>query len=267
MRRNRWVALTFLAFVFFGAWIFPEISPYSYDEIHLLHKNGPPSSLFWWGSDELGRDVFTRCWWGARISLFVGVAAALLDGILGILYGGSCVLFGKKWDAVFLRFLDILSSIPYLLLVILLTVILGTGLSTILLAMTITGWVSMARMARGQFRQLLHMEYVQAAHSLGASKWHLLFWHLLPNAAGPLLANMTLTIPAAIFTEAFLSFVGLGVQAPQASWGGMLHDSLGALRYYPWRALFPALLLTMTMLSLHFVGNHLRNTLDPKTPT
>ncbi len=242
----------------------PWISPYSYSEIHLHLKNTPPSAKFWFGSDELGRDVFTRVWWGARISLFIGFSAAIIDGIIGVLYGSLAAYLGGKTDECMMRFCDILYAIPYLLVVILLTLVRGSGILTILIAMTCMGWINMARICRAQVLQIKALDFVTAAKSMGASHARILFVHLIPNALGPIIATMTLTIPAAIFTEAFLSFIGLGVQAPAASWGVMVSDALGAMRYYPWRLLFPSVMITLTIFSFNVLGNALRDTLDPR---
>jgi oligopeptide transport system permease protein len=163
-----------------------------------------------------------------------------------------------------MRLCDILQSIPYLLIVILLTVIRGPGITTLLIAMTLTGWINMARISRAQILQLLQKDYITAARALGASPARILFFHLIPNAMGPLIATATLTVPTAIFTEAFLSFLGLGIQAPAASLGVMLSDGLGALRYYPWRLFFPAAFITSIMLIFNVLGNSLRDALDPK---
>jgi oligopeptide transport system permease protein len=246
------------------ALIGPFISGYSYSEIHLNLKNTPPGALFWFGSDELGRDLFTRIWWGARISLFVGITAAFIDMMIGVLWGSIAAHSGGKLEEFMMRIADILYAIPYLLVVILLTVIRGTGIGTILIAMCFTGWINMARIVRGQILQLKELDYITAARAIGASYLRILFRHLIPNAIGPIVATMTLTIPTAIFTEAFLSFLGLGIQAPAASWGVMVNDGLSAMRYYPWRLFFPAFMITLTMISFNVIGNALRDALDPR---
>ncbi len=260
---KRFAILT-LALLFFMALIGPWLTPYSYSDIQLDLKNTSPCAQFWFGSDELGRDMFTRIWWGARISLFVGVTAAVIDMIIGVLWGSIAAYAGGKLEEWMMRICDILHSIPYLLVVILLTVIRGTGILTLLIAMTITGWINMARICRSQILQLKQLDYVTAARAIGASNPRILFRHLIPNAMGPIIAAMTLTIPTAIFTEAFLSFLGLGIQAPVASWGTMLGDGVGAMRYYPWRLFFPALMITLTMFSFNLLGNALRDALDPR---
>jgi len=242
----------------------PLVSNHPYYETNLPLKNMSPSKQFWFGTDDLGRDMFTRTAWGARISLFVGICAALIDLFIGVLWGGVAALLGGRIDNLLMRTADILYAIPYLLVVIMLMVVMGSGLIPILIALTITGWIGMARIVRGQLLQLREQEYIQAAQVLGAGQFRILFKHLIPNAMGPIIVTMTLTIPVAIFTEAFLSFLGLGVQAPMASWGTMASDGLPALRYYPWRLFFPALFISITMLAFNLVGDGLRDSIDPK---
>jgi oligopeptide transport system permease protein len=239
----------------------PLFSSHSYYEIHLQLKNQPPSRTLWF---ELGRDIFTRCWWGARISLFVGVSASLIDLVVGVLYGACAALFAGRLGEGLMRIADILSSIPYLLVVILLMMIFGSGLTSILLALTLTGWINMARIVRGQILQTKACDFVLAAVACGASRKRILFQHLIPNAVAPIIVTLTLTIPSAIFAEAFLSFLGLGVQAPIASWGTMANDGLPALKYYPWRLFFPAIFISISMLSFNMLGDALRDALDPR---
>jgi len=246
------------------ALIGPSLTPYSYFETHLSLKNTPPCKEFWFGTDELGRDIFTRICFGARISLFVGVAASCIDLVIGVIYGAFAALFGGKTEEYMMRFIDILHSIPHLLIVILLMVVLGQGIGTIVIALTITGWIKMARIVRGQTRQISQMDFVKASKVLGANKWHILQKHILPNCIGPICITLTLTIPSAIFAEAFLSFLGLGIEAPIASWGSMVNDALSALRSYPWRLFFPAAFITVTLLGFYLVGEALREALDPR---
>lgn len=259
-----WVSLTILGFLAIFALIGPWLSSYGYDEIHLSQKNSPPDSIFWFGSDELGRDLFTRIWWGARISLFIGAAAAVIDLSVGIFWGSVAAIFGGKIEEAMMRICDILYAIPYLLVVILLTVVLGSGIKTLLIAMTCTGWIGMARMIRGQILQIKSLDYVTAARSMGGSATHILLYHLLPNAVGSIIATATLTIRTAILTEAFLSFLGLGIQAPAASWGMMISDGLSGMRYYPWRLAFPSAMIILTMLALHLLSDAIRDASDPR---
>lgn len=258
------LSLLFLLSITFGAIFFPLFSPYTYYEAVLSAKNLPPSFLHLFGTDELGRDIFVRIWYGARISLSVGIAAAVIDLFLGVLWGGAAAMARGRTDEILMRIADILYAIPYLLKVILFMVVMGSSVITIIFAMSLTSWMNMARIVRGQILQLKELEYAQAARSLGASQSRVFFYHLLPNAMSAILVTVTLTIPTAIFTEAFLSFLGLGVQVPIASWGTMANDGLPAMKYYPWRLFFPALFISCTMLSFNLLGDALRDFLDPK---
>ena len=245
----------------------PLLSTYTYYDIDLAHKNQPPSWEHWFGTDDLGRDLFTRIWYGARISLFVGIAAASIDLCIGMLWGGIAALWGGKVDETMMRFVDVLSAIPSLLVIIALMVVIGPGLHTIILALSLLGWMTMARVVRGQLINLKTQGYVLAAHALGAGFWRILLRHLFPNAVGPILVTLTLTIPSAIFAEAFLSYLGLGVQAPIASWGTMASEGLPALEYYPWRLFFPAGLISLTMLAFNALGDGLNDAFGFATHT
>lgn len=258
------IGLTVLTLLLLMAIIGPFLSGYTYYDTNLANNNQPPSAHHWFGTDDLGRDMFTRVWYGARISLFVGVTAAIVDLIVGVIWGGVAALGGRRTDELMMRTADILYGLPYMLSVIMLMVVLGSGLVPIIIAMTIIGWIPMSRIVRGQLLQLRELEYVQAAVALGASFPRILFKHLIPNAMGPIIVTMTLTVPSAIFTEAFLSFLGLGIQAPVASWGTMAADGLPAMKYYPWRLFFPAAFISLTMLAFNLVGDGLRDALDPR---
>jgi oligopeptide transport system permease protein len=258
------IGLGLLILLFTMAVIGPWLTTYTYYGIQLDLKNSPPSATFWFGSDDLGRDIFTRVWYGARISLFVGISAAIIDVIIGVIWGGIAGLAGGRIDETLMRCADILHGLPYILVVILLILITGTGLVPILLALTVIGWIPMARIVRAQALQLKSQDYVLAARALGASFGRILFRHILPNAMGPIIVTMTLTIPIAIFVEAFLSFLGIGIQAPIASWGTMASDGVMAMQYYPWRLFFPALLISITMLAFNMLGDGLRDALDPR---
>lgn len=252
-------AMLILCVILFCAIFIPLFSQYTYFDIDLLVANQAPSQAHWFGTDDLGRDIFVRLWYGARISLFIGVAAALIDLTIGMLWGGVAALAGGKIDEMMMRIADILYSIPSLLIIISLMVVLGPGLLTILIALSLLGWITMARVVRGQLLQLKQQGYVMAARGLGAGFWRILFKHLLPNALGPIIVTLTLTIPSAIFTEAFLSYLGLGVQAPIASWGTMASEGLPALEYYPWRLFFPAGLICLTILAFNLIGDGLND--------
>lgn len=266
-RRNKlaMVAFIFLLLLFTLAICAPLFSPHTYYETHLSIKNTPPCRSHLFGTDELGRDLFTRIWFGARISLLVGIGAASIDLIVGVLFGAIAAMSSKKTENFLMRSADVIYSIPHLLLVILLTVIIGPSLLSIVLALTMTGWIKMARIIRGQVLMLRQMDFITAAVALGANKKRILFKHLIPNCAGQILVVTTLTIPLAIFSEVFLSFLGLGVQAPIASWGTMASDGLSALKPYPWRLFFPASFISMTLLCFSLVGEGLRDALDPRS--
>lgn len=266
LRQNRLAmgALFFLLILSLLSIIGPFISSTAYYQTHLPLKNTPPGSLFWMGSDDLGRSILCRCLYGARISLFIGVAAALIDMCIGVLYGAVSGFIGGKVDEWMMRVADIFHSLPRLIIVIMLMVLLGQGIFTIILSMTLTGWINMARIVRGQILQLKQEEFVLAARAMGASPFRCLFYHLIPNTFGSIITTMTLTIPTAIFTEAFLSFLGLGVPAPEASLGTMAADGLPAFRYYPWRLFFPSLFISTTLLAFNLLGDNMRDAFDPR---
>ncbi len=242
----------------------PFLSGHLYDSIEFSKSNLPPSRAFWFGTDDMGRDLFTRVCYGARISLFVGMAAALIDMVIGVIWGSLAGFCGGLTDLFMMRLADILFSLPYLLVVILLLVILGPGLLSLLMAMTIIGWITMARIVRGRVLQIKEQDYILAAKALGARWPRVLFRHILPNASGEIIVTLTMTIPAAIFAEAFLSFLGLGIKAPMASWGTLASEGLPALGSYPWRLFFPAVFISATLLSFNLIGEGLRDIYDVK---
>ncbi|PLS16187.1 diguanylate cyclase [Bacillus sp. M6-12] len=257
--------LIFLIVLTIMAIIGPLISPHSAGDQSLLNQNKPPSGDHWFGTDELGRDVFTRTWHGARVSLFVGVVAALIDFIVGIIYGGVAGYKGGRADNIMMRFIEVLYGLPYLLVVILLAVVMGPGLSTIIVALSVTGWIGMARIVRGQVLQMKNYEFILASKTFGTKTSRIIRKNLLPNTMGPIIVQLTLTVPSAIFAEAFLSFLGLGIQAPHASWGVMLNDSLSViLSGHWWRLFFPAFFISLTMFAFNVLGDGLQDALDPK---
>ncbi len=246
--------------------------PYSPSKQSLTQGNLSLSSKHWFGTDDLGRDVWSRTWAGARISLIIAFSAALIDLVIGVLVGGiSGYMVGRskigdRIDSVLMRIVEILYGIPYLLVVILLMVIMKPGLGTMILALSITGWVGMARIVRGQVLQLKQQEFILAAEKLGKSHWIIILKHFIPNMMGIIIVNLTFTIPHAIFAESFLSFLGLGVQAPSASWGTMANDSLGViLSGQWWRLFFPGLMISLTMFAFNAFGDGLQDALDPKS--
>ena len=242
----------------------PMLSPYSYSDQSLSEANQPPSAAHWFGTDNLGRDLATRVCYGARISLSIGIVASLINLGIGVLYGGISAYFGGRIDSVMMRIVDILYGIPLLLYVILLMVVLKPGLLNVFLALGLVYWLRMARIVRAQVLGLKELEYILAARVLGASHQRLILGHLLPNSLGPIIITLTLSIPEAIFTEAFLSFIGLGVSAPMASWGVLASEGVVTLRSYPFQLLSPAIAISLTMLGFNFLGDGLRDALDPR---
>ncbi|WP_227394685.1 ABC transporter permease [Jeotgalibacillus aurantiacus] len=257
--------LVFLIGLAFMAIFGPMMTPHSPTTQVLPNQNMAPSSTHWFGTDNLGRDVFARTWYGARISLFVGLMAALIDFFIGIIYGGIAGYKGGRTDNVMMRIVEILYGLPYLLVVILLLVVMGPSLATIIVALTVTGWIGMARIVRGQVMQIKNYEFVTASQSFGAKTSRIIRKNLLPNTMGPIIVQMTLTVPTAIFAEAFLSFLGLGIQAPHASWGVMANDALGVIiSGHWWRLFFPAFFISVTMFAFNVLGDGLQDALDPK---
>ncbi|WP_244191499.1 ABC transporter permease [Brevibacillus fortis] len=249
----------------------PNLVPYSYSDQSLLTKNQEISAEHWFGTDELGRDMFARTWYGARISLTIGIVAAFIDLVIGVTVGGIAGYMagrgkrGDRIDTLIMRIIEILYGLPYLLVVILLMVVMEPGMLTIIIALSATGWVGMARLVRGQILQLKNQEFILAAQVLGAKFSRILLKHLIPNTFGVIIVNLTFTIPSAIFAESFLSFLGLGVQAPVASWGTMTNDGLGVILTGDWwRLFFPALMISLTMFAFNVFGDGLQDALDPR---
>jgi len=217
-----------------------------------------------WGSDSLGRDVFIRVMYGARMSLLVGVIAAIVNFVIGVLYGGIAGFCGGRVDNIMMRIVDTISSIPMMLYVILLMVVLGPGLQSIIIAMGLTHWVGMARIVRSQVLSMREQEFVLAATLLGVPSRKILTRHLIPNAMGPIMVSITMQIPSAMFTEAFLSFIGLGVSKPKASWGALANAALPGLYTNPYQLFYPALIMSITILALNLFSDGLRDSLDPR---
>lgn len=265
------VGFTLIVLMVLMALIGPHLVPYSYSDQSLLTANQELSAEHWFGTDELGRDMFSRTWYGARISLIIGITAALIDLVIGVTVGGIAGYMagrgkrGDRIDTVIMRLIEVLYGLPYLLVVIMLMVVMEPGIVTIIIALSATGWTGMARLVRGQILQLKNQEFIMAAQVLGAKFPRILLRHLIPNTIGVIIVNLTFTIPSAIFAESFLSFLGLGVQAPIASWGTMTNDALGVILTGDWwRLFFPALMISLTMFAFNVFGDGLQDALDPR---
>ena len=252
------IAILFLAI--FG----PMFSKYEYDAQNYMEINEFPSLNHFFGTDNFGRDIFVRVLYGARISLAVGFLASFISLFIGVIYGGISGFSGGKIDNIMMRIVDVIYSVPMMIYVILLMVVVGSGLKSIFITLGISYWAPMARIVRAEILRLKNEEFILAAKVIGASPKRILLRHLIPNAMGPILVTLTFSIPGAIFTEAFLSFVGLGVSAPMASWGVLSNDAIGSLAIYPYQLFFPASAISITILAFNFLGDGLRDALDPK---
>ena len=244
--------------------IMPLVSPYTYDSSDYLNMNASPSWAHPCGTDQLGRDQFIRIMYGARISLSIGFVAAAINFVIGVIYGGLAGYIGGRLDMVLMRIVDILSSLPSLLYIVLIMLIFGSNMGSVILALCFTSWIGTARVVRSEVMYLKHSEYVLASRLAGGRTWHLLINHLIPNAMGPIIVSTAFLIPSAIFSEAFLSFLGIGIQAPQASWGSLANAAIPVMEMYPHLMLFPVLAICVTMFSFNFIGDGLRDALDPR---
>ncbi|NBX67890.1 MAG: ABC transporter permease subunit [Proteobacteria bacterium] len=242
----------------------PWIAPYGFETQNLELTLARPSFAHWFGTDNLGRDLFTRILYGGRISMAVGIIASLISVVVGVIYGAISGYLGGKTDTILMRIVDILYALPFIFMVIILMVYFGRNILLLFVALGLTQWLTMARITRGQVISLKQKEFVDAARSVGVKTRYIILKHLIPNTLGPVIVYLTLTIPSVILEEAFLSFLGLGVQAPMASWGTLISSGVEVMEIAPWILLFPALMLSLTLFSLNFLGDGLRDALDPK---
>ena len=254
------VLLTVLFLAIFG----PLFSPYTYDQQNMALRNAPPSAAHFFGTDKMGRDIFVRILYGARISLGVGLMAAIVNLILGTIYGGIAGYAGGKTDMIMMRIVDIIYSVPSMLYIVLIMLWLGAGVTSIMIGISITCWIGMARIVRQEVKSLKEQEFTMAAYVLGASPKRILLKHLLVNAMGPIIVNVTLQVPQAIFTEAWLSFLGVGISAPKASWGTLCEAARELIQVYPMQTIYPLVAICITIISFNFVGEGLERALDPK---
>lgn len=290
------VSMVILVFIVIMAFLGPVISPHDGEKQTITHANLPPKVqgfenlgildghgtlageevdlyelknidadvYYWIGTDGLGRDMFSRLWEGTQISLFIAFMAALIDMVIGVIYGGVSAYYGGRVDDIMQRIVEILIGIPNLIVVILMIMVMDPGITAIIIAITITGWIGMSRIVRGQVLRYKNQEFVLAARTLGASNNRIISKHLLPNILGIIIINTMFTIPGAIFFEAFLSFIGLGLQAPAASLGTLINDGLQLLEFQPHILFFPALVLSVLMIAFNLLGDGLRDAFDPK---
>ena len=244
--------------------ITPWIAPYGYETQDLLLGASNPSAAHWLGTDTLGRDLLTRMMYGGQISLMAGFTATTVSLIIGVLYGTISGFLGGRVDNTMMRILDALYSLPLVLIVIILMSVFGRSLFLLFLCIGATEWMVMARIVRGQVLGLRKLEFIDAAITIGLSKRRIILKHLVPNVLGPIIIYTTLTIPGVMLFEAFLSFLGLGVQAPMSSWGLLIATGVETMEEYPWLLIFPGIALATTLFSLNFLGDGLRDALDPK---
>lgn len=249
-----WIGVVLLTVLTILAVLVPAFSPYSHTEQSVDIQNAASSLVHPFGTDKFGRDIFVRVWYGTRISLTVGIGSALICGIIGILFGSAAGYCGGKVDLLLMRTADVIDAIPSLLYVILIMLVMGANVGSILLGICISGWIDLARIVRGEIQRLKTREFCTAARLAGAGTGRILRYHLLPNAAGPIIVNLTFMIPKAIFTEAFLSFVGVGISAPAASLGTLIQDARSQMQVYPSQMLYPILVLCILIFSMNLIG-------------
>lgn len=299
VRKNKGAIISLVVIVLLTilALVGPSISKYEFDKQNTKHANLPPrveglenvswlpfdgtrtlkngnvvnpyeqkniEEHYWFGTDSLGRDIFARVWKGTQISLYIALLAAVIDMVIGVTFGAISGYFGGKIDTILQRVIEVLSGIPNLVIVILMILVLKPGIISITVALTITGWVSMARVVRAQVLKLKNQEFVLASRTLGASDAKIIFKHLIPNLAGVIIINTMFTIPNAIFFEAFLSFIGLGLQEPLASLGTLIDDGFKSMIAFPHQMIIPAILISVIMIAFNMIADGLRDALDPK---
>lgn len=288
------VSIFVLLFIILMSFIGPMISPHDFETQEITHANLPPKvpgleklgifdgtgnmggqkvnlyemknvdTYYWFGTDGLGRDMFSRVWKGTQISLLIALVAAVIDMVIGVAYGGISAFYGGRVDDVMQRIVEILYGIPTLIVVILMILVMDPGIVAIIIAISITGWIGMSRIVRGQVLKFKNQEFVLAARTLGASNGRIIKKHLLPNVMAVIIINTMFTIPSAIFFEAFLSFIGLGLQSPDASLGTLINDGYKLIQFQPHILAIPAAIISLLMIAFNLIGDGLRDALDPK---
>jgi oligopeptide transport system permease protein len=258
------ISLVVLILLIIMVIIGPYIRGYDFISINSKDKNLGSSAKYWFGTDSLGRDLFSRVWYGARVSITVALVCAIIQIVVGSIYGGIMAYFGGWVDEILMRVIELINSIPSLLITILLMMVLGNGVFALLVAISITSWCGTARQIRGQIMQLRESEYVLAAELIGCSPIRVILKHLIPNTIGILILNTSTSIPQFIFTEAGLSFLGMGIQVPHTSLGVLISLGQQSMEFYPSQVFYPALVLCITVLAFNLLGDGLRDALDPR---
>ncbi|MEI6465521.1 MAG: ABC transporter permease [Verrucomicrobiota bacterium] len=243
----------------------PWMASYGYEQQDLMNTFAPPNAQHWLGTDQLGRDLLVRLLFGGRVSLGVGLAATFVALTIGVTYGAVSGFFGGKLDALMMRTVDIIYSLPFAIFVILLMVFFGRNIVLLFVAIGAVEWLTMARIVRSQVMAVKKMEFIEAARAIGFGRRRIIFRHILPNILGPIIVYTALTIPGVMMLESFLSFLGLGVQPPMSSWGVLIKDGAEKMEEYHWLLVYPAALFSLTLLSLNFVGDGLRDALDVRS--
>ncbi len=258
------ISVCVLILITLAAFIGPLFLTQSYETQNLELGAIPPGARHWLGTDTLGRDLFVRILYGGRVSMAVGFCATAVALAIGVLYGAISGFFGGKIDMLMMRIVDIIFALPFTVFVILLMVFVGRKFVLLFVAIGAVQWLTMARIVRGQVLSLRHQEFIEAGQALGLSKSRIIFRHMIPNALGPIIVYATLTVPAVMLLEAFLSFLGLGVQPPMSSWGVLIKEGAEVMEEFPWLLIYPGLILAITLFSLNFLGDGLRDALDPR---
>ena len=266
LRKNRLALFGFAVLIVLCAvsLLTPWIAPYGYEDQNLMLGATPPSAEHWLGTDIFGRDMLTRIMYGGRVSLMVGFIATAVALVIGILWGAVAGFVGGRVDAVMMRIVDIMYALPFMIFIVLLMVVFGRNILLLFVAIGAVEWLTMARIVRSQVMALRKQEFVEAAYSMGLSQWTIIRRHIIPNTLGPVIVYTTLTIPSVMLLEAFLSFLGLGIQPPQSSWGLLINYGVETMEEYPWLLIFPGITLSLTLFALNFLGDGLRDALDPR---
>ena len=266
LRKNKaaFIGLCIVIFYTIMAIFAPMFSDYSMSDMDATARNAFISAEHWLGTDATGRDLWVRIWMGARVSLSIGFIAAIINACVGAVIGGLCGFYGGKLDMIVMRIVDLLYGIPSLIITILIVMVLGKGIAPLIIAMCVVGWIGTCRFVRGEVYRIKEQDFVLAAKVLGIPDFKIIIKHIIPNILGMLVTNLCMAIPGAIFQEAFLSYIGLGITPPNCSWGVICKEGIQYLRYYPHQVFIPAFFVCTTMLALNLLGNGLRDAVDPK---